>query len=72
MEFGMMLKIRRVTLGMTQQEVADKIGVNLMTYSRWERGHNKPMRALESKLKEVLKIDELIIEEESDAEKFIN
>ena len=64
MRFGMMLKIRRVTLGMTQKQVAEKIGVNLMTYNRWERGRNKPMKALEDKLKEVLQLDKLIVEEE--------
>ena len=65
MRFGKMLEIQRVTLDMTQQEVADAIGVNVATYGRWERGVNKPMRALEEKLREVLKIDELIVEEVS-------
>ena len=64
MKFGKMLEIQRVTLGMTQKQVADLIGINLMTYNRWERGRNKPMRALEEKLKEVLQLDELIVEEE--------
>lgn len=68
MKFGKMLEIQRITLDMTQQEVADAIGVNVSTYGRWERGENKPMRALRDKLKEVLQLDELIVDkEENDA-----
>ena len=63
MTFGKMLEIRRITLDMTQQQVADAIGVNVSTYGRWERGENKPMRALQEKIREVLKIDQLIQEE---------
>ena len=63
MKFGKVLEIRRVTLDMTQQEVADAVGVNVSTYGRWERGDNKPMKALHKILAEVLKFDELIVEE---------
>ena len=57
MDFGKMLEIRRVTLDMTQQEVADLIGVNIMTYSRWERNVNKPMKIFLEKIAEVLGIE---------------
>ena len=68
MRFGKMLEVRRVTLDMTQQEVADAIGVNVSTIGRWERGDNKPMKALHKILAKVLKFDELIVEEVSSEE----
>ena len=34
---GLELKIARMKAGMTQQDVADKLGVCLMTVSRYER-----------------------------------
>ncbi|MGA9767917.1 MAG: helix-turn-helix transcriptional regulator [Blastocatellia bacterium] len=32
------LKQRREELGMTQEQLAKALGVNIMTISRWERG----------------------------------
>jgi len=44
------LRSLREALGLTQQELARKIGVNKLTISRWERGELRPsamsMRAL--------------------------
>ena len=61
MDFGKMLEVRRVMLAMTQQEVADLIGVNIMTYSRWERNVNKPMKIFLEKIAEVLGIELIIL-----------
>jgi transcriptional regulator with XRE-family HTH domain len=33
-----LLKRRRTDLGLTQQQAADRIGVNVKDYGRWERG----------------------------------
>jgi len=43
----------RVRLGLTQRQVADRVGVDPVTISRWERGVSAPhspaiIRALES------------------------
>ena len=64
MEWHIKLKIRRISLKLKREEVAELIGVSVVTYGRWERGENKPMKALRKILAEVLKIDELIVEEE--------
>ncbi len=50
------LKKIRIDRGMTQFEVARKVGVSLNAYLRWEAGVNKPNAENEKKLKEVLKI----------------
>ena len=36
------IKGLRKKLGMTQQELADKIGVDRVTVARWEAGEKKP------------------------------
>lgn len=52
----MNLKEHRKALKLTQGEVALKVGVSLMSYQLWERGHTKPTPENLQKLKEVLKI----------------
>ena len=36
------LKEGRQMLGLTQKEMADKLGISIPTYSKWELGHRKP------------------------------
>lgn len=36
------IKSRRTALGMTQQDLAEKLGVSHITVSRWERGDALP------------------------------
>jgi len=38
------IKALRKKLKMTQQELADKLGVDNFTVSRWECNHSKPSR----------------------------
>ena len=40
--FGERLKSLRKAAGITQQELADKLGVHLQTVSKWERGISEP------------------------------
>lgn len=50
------LKSARLEKGLTQTDVAIKVGVSLTTYRLWEVGVAKPKPIHEEKLKEVLKI----------------
>jgi transcriptional regulator with XRE-family HTH domain len=40
--------------GLSQGEIAKRVGVTLMSYQIWERGHGKPNEENLVKLKEVL------------------
>lgn len=51
------LKKIRTELGMTQVEVARKVGVSLSGYLLWERGVSNPTPENEKKLRKVLKLD---------------
>ena len=44
MEINEMLKSRRIELTLTMKEVADQVGVNEATISRWESGEIANMR----------------------------
>ena len=54
--FGERLKSLRKAAGITQQELADKLGVHLQTVSKWERGISEPDIALLGELSSVLDI----------------
>ena len=41
-KFHEKLKVLRKKEGLTQQEVADKIGINRPSYSNWEKGRREP------------------------------
>ena len=41
-KFHEKLKVLRKKKGLTQQEVADKIGINRPSYSNWEKGRREP------------------------------
>ena len=41
-KFHEKLKMLRKKEGLTQQEVADKIGINRSSYSNWEKGRREP------------------------------
>jgi transcriptional regulator with XRE-family HTH domain len=44
----------REQLGLTQTQVARKVGVSLYAYQQWERGVLKPKPSNQTKLNEVL------------------
>lgn len=41
---GSEVKALRVSLGMTQEDLAHELGVTVSTVNRWENGHTRPSR----------------------------
>ena len=57
-EFSEALKERRKKLGMTQAEVAEKLGVPIKTYTRWEHNQNTALElTMEGALARLAKIE---------------
>ena len=56
------LKYLRKDIGLTQKQVAEKLGVVESSYANWEQGRTEPSIAMLRKLSEILKvsIDEMI------------
>ena len=60
------LKFYRLQAGLTQAEVADKLGVTQSALSRWENGANPPLPKYRRKLRQLYHAteDELFPKEE--------
>ena len=54
MQLGSYIKSRRKNLGMTQKQLAEKVGVTNVTISRYENGEREPSFTEFIKLCEVL------------------
>lgn len=55
------LKVARIEAGLTQKQLADRVGVTQQTIAKWERGvstpcHFKHMRSLERELKKPIEV----------------
>lgn len=48
---------RRKSLGLSQEQAADRLGVERSTFSRWERGENDPQPWVRPKLAALLDVD---------------
>ena len=57
MKFLNRLKVKRKTLGLTQKNVADKLGVSKVAVSRWELGHSIPSGLILNDLAVLLGVD---------------
>ena len=44
-DFPAILRATRAALNLTQEQLAERLGVSFATVNRWERGGNKPQRA---------------------------
>ncbi len=55
-EVSARIKERRKEQKLTQQELADKIGVSLMTVLRWEKGERTPNTSIMPKLSSALNV----------------
>lgn len=53
-EYGNYIKERRQKMGLTQEEVAQKLGISQVAYGRYELGAREPNFSLILKIAEVL------------------
>lgn len=56
-EVGIRLRTARETAGLTQDELADKLGVQNVSVSRWETGEHGVSHNMRAKLLEILNLD---------------
>lgn len=56
MSIGSTIKLARERVGLKQNEAADKVGVSLQTYNKWENDKTEPKASQVFKLAQVLKI----------------
>lgn len=47
----------RVRMGLTQEALGERLEVDALTVSRWERGESLPRRGLWPKIKEVMGVE---------------
>lgn len=69
-EFNENLRKFRKEKGLTQKEMADRLGINMSTYSRYETGNREPYVPMVKKMADILGVtgDELIgLDEGQDA-----
>lgn len=55
-KFHKKLKVLRKKKGLTQQQIADEIGVNRGSYSNWEKGKREPSFKNLVKLADLLEV----------------
>ena len=56
MDFGKLLRAARMKKGLTQQELADRIGIALQSYQRYEQGNREPSLKTLSTLADLLDV----------------
>ena len=61
-QFGKRMKYLREKLGMTQQELADKMGIHQVNVANYERGIRKPNEENMLKLAKILKVNPIDLE----------
>ena len=57
MEFSQIVKSLRLERGWSQQDVADRVGLNKMTISQYENGKRKPSFEMIEALAEIFHVD---------------
>lgn len=58
--FGEMIRKKRMDLGLTMKNIAEKTGVSETTVYNWEIKNRKPYRRTEEKLRDILGLKEEI------------
>ena len=64
MTYAQKIKKLREVLLLTQQELADLLGVSIVTVNRWETGKFEPTIKIKRKLVELFKLNNLKFEED--------
>ena len=59
----LLLKIERVKKNLTQEAAAEKIGVDIRTYGRWERGETEPEEENKKKLAALFNMNVEVLDE---------
>ena len=54
MNYSEMIKLIREKLLLTQQELAELLGVSFVTLNRWENGVHEPTMKVKRKIKELM------------------
>jgi hypothetical protein len=54
MNYSEMIKLIREKLLLTQQELAELLGVSFVTVNRWENGVHEPTMKVKRKIKELM------------------
>ena len=52
MTIGEKIKVARLEQFLTQKQMAEELGVSVMSVIRWENGQNKPALSMQKKFKE--------------------
>ena len=55
-QIGLFIRDRRLALGLTQQQLADKLGITDKAVSKWERGISYPDITLLRRLADALEV----------------
>jgi len=63
MKFSKQLIVARATMNITQSQLADKLGVSLITINRWENELAKPTKVSKFRFEEFCKENGIKIEE---------
>ena len=62
MTYAQKIKELREVLLITQQELADLIGVSIVTVNRWENGKYEPTMKIKRKIMELCKANNIALE----------
>lgn len=58
MSIGSVIKDRRIALNLKQEDVADKVGVTVQTYGKWENDKTEPKASQVAALSKILRVSE--------------
>ena len=63
-DYPKVIRRLRAKLNVSQQELAEMLGVAFSSVNRWENGHNEPTIIAQEKLKQLFKENGVCLEEQ--------